>query len=203
MSPASARTLRRRRVAELRAAEPELSLRQMADRLGISRDTVRRDLEEIDREAAGSAPPATPADAPVRPVDDSAPQASEGASPASATPAAEDAPPAEPGSATAPGRSAEPAPADLPRRTVAEELVLDLGQWPGLRRDLAVLAVTGMSAQEAIATAVRVLAVGYRQGIASGAIGQGPFNVLGVSVGPPLPNQFGPRRPSPAPAAAS
>ncbi|MFM9653133.1 helix-turn-helix domain-containing protein, partial [Streptomyces galilaeus] len=109
-------------MAELRAAEPELSLRQMAERLGISRDTVTRDLEEIDREAAGSAPPAGPADEPVRPVDDSAPQASDGGSPVSATPAAEPEPPAEPGSATVSGRSAETAPADatavrpLPRR---------------------------------------------------------------------------------------
>ncbi|MFJ9381917.1 HTH domain-containing protein [Streptomyces sp. NPDC101455] len=58
MTPADARALRRRKVAELRAAEPDLSLRQMAERLGLSRDTVTRDLDEIGRRAAESAPPA-------------------------------------------------------------------------------------------------------------------------------------------------
>ncbi|MEV6614241.1 HTH domain-containing protein [Streptomyces sp. NPDC051051] len=193
MSPASARALRRRRVAELRAAEPDLSLRQMADRLGISRDTVTRDLEEIDRAAADSAPPT---DEPVRPVDDSAPQASAGDSPVSVTPAAEDAPPAEPVQAAGPDRPAETAPTALPRRTPAEEVVIDLGQWPSLRRDLAVLASAGLSHQEAIAQAVNVLAAGYRQGITRQRIQPGPFVVRDVIVGPLLPDQFRPRKPT-------
>ncbi|MFM9653540.1 HTH domain-containing protein [Streptomyces galilaeus] len=191
MSPASARTLRRRRVAELRAAEPSLSLRQMADRLGISRDTVKRDLDEIDREAAASAPPATPADEPVRPVDDSAPQASAGGSPASATPAAEPAPPAEPGSATVSGRSAETAPADatavrpLPRRVSRDELVIDLAGWPALRRDLTVLEQSGRSPEALISQAVVVLAFGYRQALDSGRVEPGEaFIVRDMTVVP-------------------
>jgi DNA-binding transcriptional MocR family regulator len=70
VTPADARALRRRKVAELRAAEPDLSLRQMAERLGLSRDTVTRDLAEIDRRAAESAPPA---DGPRAPVAETAP----------------------------------------------------------------------------------------------------------------------------------
>ncbi|MFJ4687080.1 HTH domain-containing protein [Streptomyces sp. NPDC088789] len=64
MTPSSARAMRRRRVAELRAAEPRLSFRQMAARLEISRDTVRRDLAALGL-AAESAPPAGAADRPV------------------------------------------------------------------------------------------------------------------------------------------
>ncbi|MET8826556.1 helix-turn-helix domain-containing protein [Streptomyces sp. NPDC004610] len=71
MSPESARAHRRREVADLRAAEPDLSLRQMAERLEISRDTVTRDLEVLGLPVPGR----SPAD---RPVADSAPQASPG-----------------------------------------------------------------------------------------------------------------------------
>ena len=60
MTPASARNLRRSRVAQLRQAEPDLSHRDMAQRLGISKDTVRRDLEALDAEAAQPAPRARP-----------------------------------------------------------------------------------------------------------------------------------------------
>lgn len=194
MTPSSARALRRRRVAELRAAEPSLSLRQMADRLGISRDTVTRDLEEIDRSAAETAPPADPQE---HPSAETAPQVSAGGGAESATPAAEDAPTAEPEAATGPGRTAEFAPADLPRRVSPQRLDIDLRQWPALRRDLAVLASTGLTAQEAIAQAVTVLAAGYRQGLAQRRIVPGPFVVRDVTVSPLQPARLEPRRPAP------
>ncbi|MFG2699561.1 HTH domain-containing protein [Streptomyces sp. NPDC048386] len=187
MSPASARALRRRRVAELRAAEPDLSLRQMADRLGISRDTVTRDLDEIDRAAAED----RPAEPSVRPVDDSAPQLTEDTTAAagtdsapSAAPVAEAAPPAEDTSAA------------LPRRIrPRSELTLDLGRSPALRRGLAELAATGLSPEALIAQAVVVLAVSYREGVARGDIRpDAPFLVRGTTVGPPEPGHAVPRR---------
>lgn len=194
MTPSSARALRRRRVAELRASEPSLSLRQMADRLGISRDTVTRDLDEIDREAADSAPQvgrpepvAEALSAGSAPVADPAPQVSDGgraarpvAGEASATPVTQDRPPAE-----------------LPRRVSAERLEIDLRQWPGMRRDLAVLASTGLDHQELIDFAVRTLAAGYRQGLADGVIGQGRFLVRGMRVSPYVSGPVVPRRPEP------
>lgn len=192
MSPASARALRRRRVAELRAAEPGLSLRQMAERLGISRDTVTRDLEEIDRAPAESAPPA---DEPVRPVDDPAPQLREGGRLASAG----DASPDETKSATGYGRSVDAVSAALPRRIAAEELVIDLGRRPGMRRDLAALADTGLSHQDLIGQAVYALAIAYQQAISAGHIPPGPFAIRSLTVGPLLPDEFGPRSPKPAP----
>ncbi|MFJ6386421.1 helix-turn-helix domain-containing protein [Streptomyces sp. NPDC091972] len=201
MTPASARALRRRRVADLRAAEPDLSLRQMADRLGISRDTVTRDLEALDREAADIRPPA---EAPDGPVADSAPQVSEGDDVVAETGTdqvdeagrrvAEDRPPA--GSAAA-DLVADAAPPRLPRRIRSgEELVIDLSRSPALRRDLAVLEATGLSPEVLVAKAVAVLRFGHEQAVRAGRLRPGdPFVALDVTVGPP---PAGLRRPAPA-----
>ena len=132
MTPASARSLRRAKVAELRAAEPNLSLRRMAARLGLSRDTVTRDLAELDRQAAQAAP-----------------QANEGGA---ATPA-RDAPPVA-----------------LPRRVADPLADMDVSQWRALRRDLAVLAQSGLSAEAVVHQAVVSLAHQYKQDLAAGRL---------------------------------
>lgn len=186
MSPASARALRRRRVAELRAAEPDLSLRQMADRLGVSRDTVTRDLAEIDQDPAGTAPPAGRPE-PVA-------EASSAAGSATGAEAADPAPQVSGGGRTdqpvAGEASAAPVaqdrpPAGLPRR-VAEPLAgIDVSQWPALRRDLAVLAQSGRSAEALVHQAVVALAYGYRQALDRGDLQPGqPFIVSGMTLRP-------------------
>ncbi|MFJ2514668.1 helix-turn-helix domain-containing protein [Streptomyces griseoviridis] len=183
MTPATARAMRRRRVADLRAAEPDLSLRQLADRLGISRDTVTRDLEALDRTPAEPAPPADRPAAPVRPVDETAPQVSAGSAttgPASAGPAAgrpgpvdravrpvdETAPPAAPGGRTA----ADSAPLPVRRDLLAG---IDVSRAPALRRDLAILAQTGDRAEALVHQAVVAFAHAYRRAIAAGDIEAG------------------------------
>ena len=172
MTPASARNLRRSRVAQLRQAEPDLSHRDMAQRLGISKDTVRRDLEALDAEAAQPAPPAEQVAAPdAEPVAHTAPQVSAEAAPSCAT-------------AAAPVAQSAP-PVDLPRR-VAEPLAgIDVSQWPALRRDLAVLAQTGRSAEALVHQAVVALAHNYRQALAAGELQPGrPFVVTGMTLRP-------------------
>nr|WP_268239981.1 HTH domain-containing protein [Streptomyces fuscichromogenes] len=183
-------------MAELRAAEPSLSLRQMADRLGISRDTVTRDLEEIDRAAADPAPPA---EQPVGPVGETAPQASHAVPAVADTDGAvvaETAPPAEP--------VAEARPAGLPQRMPRRQvLALDLDRWPALRRGLAELAPTGLSPESLVSQAIVVMAYGFREGIAKGHLQPDePFIVRDMVVAPPAPGRALPRRPVP-PAPAS
>jgi len=226
VTPADARALRRRKAADLREAEPGLSLRKMARRLGVSRDTVARDLEEHDRRAAGSAPPVEDVAEPVAhsaPVVDalaadaedgrgaavdSAPQASDVAAESAppvvvaAAEAAEVAPPTQDSIPDEAQAVAHPAPAARqPRRLADTELTIDLRQWPGLRRDLAVLAETGVSPEALINQAVVVLTHGYKQGVRCGAIRPDrPFVVRDLIVGPP---RSYPRRPAPPRDAAS
>ncbi|EPD63149.1 helix-turn-helix domain-containing protein [Streptomyces sp. HGB0020] len=150
-----------------------LSQRAIAKRLKVSKDTVRRDFERLDaQDAPDSEPDTKPGDEPlVQPESEAAPQASEAAATDSGTDSAPDAePPTEPV-------------AQLPRRTGAGRLEMDLSQWPGLRRDLALLAQTGCTPEELVATAVRVLASGYKQGLAAGDVQPGrPFAVTRLSV---------------------
>ncbi|MGA5076226.1 helix-turn-helix domain-containing protein [Streptomyces griseoincarnatus] len=172
MTPASARNLRRSRLAQLRQAEPDLSQRDMAQRLGVSKDTVRRDLEALDAEAAQSAPPVDQAAAPdAEPVAHAAPQASAEAAPPRATTVAAVAQPAPP--------------VDLPRR-VAEPLAgMDVSQWRALRRDLAVLAQTGRSAEALVHQAVAALAHQYGRALARGELVPGqPFVVRDMVLRP-------------------
>ena len=173
MTPASARSLRRARVAELRQAEPDLSHREMAQKLGLSKDTVRRDLEAIEEEAARSAPPAEqPEPTGSDGVAQTAPQVSGGGAPG--------------GAQTAPV-------AQLPRRVAQPLAGADLSQWPAVRRDLAVLAQTGRTAEALAHQAITALAHHYARALARGDLKPGtPFVVSGMTL-----------RPLPAPAVSS
>lgn len=150
-----------------------MSQRAIAKRLKVSKDTVRRDFERLDAEPApDDEPPTEPDDEPSTTADDvEAPQVSAGDRPDSDE---DDAPRDEP-----PG---EPV-AQLPRRMSADRLDIDLRHRAGLRRDLALLAQTGCTAEELVVTAVRVLASGYKQGLAAGDVLPGrPFAVTRLSV---------------------
>ncbi|MFJ9243777.1 hypothetical protein [Streptomyces sp. NPDC101776] len=161
MTPADARALRRRKVAELRTAEPDLSLRQMGERLGLSRDTVTRDLDEIRRRAAESAPVAYTV--------------------------AESAPPAgRPGAAVA-GVAAETAP-PLPVRAPDLLAGIDVSGSRALRRDLAILTQSGARAEALVHQAVVALAHQYRQDLAAGRLKPGQrFLVRSVDLRPARP----------------
>ncbi|MFG2515995.1 helix-turn-helix domain-containing protein [Streptomyces sp. NPDC048584] len=159
-------------MAQLRQGEPDLSHRDMAQRLGISKDTVRRDLEALDAEVAQPAPPASRADASnADQVAHTAPQVS-----------AEPAPPC----ATAADTMAQAAPpVELPRRVADPLAGIDVSQWRALRRDLAVLAQTGQSAEALVHQAVVALAHHYRQALDRGELQPGrPFVVTGMSLRP-------------------
>ncbi|MFJ2162550.1 hypothetical protein [Streptomyces sp. NPDC087856] len=121
-------------------------MRQMAVRLGLSRDTVSRDLDAIGRMVAESAPPtaepATHGEERPGPVADPAPQASEGV-------------------------------AQQPRRVADPLAGMDVSQWRALRHDLAVLAQSGLSAEALVHRAVVALAHQYRQDLAAGRLKPG------------------------------
>ncbi|MER6532989.1 helix-turn-helix domain-containing protein [Streptomyces sp900105755] len=171
-----------------------MSQRQIAKRLGVSKDTVRRDLEQI------ASRDETPAETDDAPDDPDAPQVA-AASTVGDAPAVE--PPGEPESLAPAIRPVADAPPVLPRRIpVGHRLVLDLERSPSLRRGLAELAATGLSPEALVAQAVAVLAVGYREGVARGRIrSDAPFLVRGMTVGPPEPGHAVPRRTlPPAPA---
>lgn len=167
MSPSSARELRRSRVAALAQAEPKLSHREMAQRLGLSKDTVRRDLEALAQAAPPAEDAASAGAAHPEPLAQPAPQVSK----AGARMAAQDAP--------TPG---------LPRRVAQPLGGVDLSQWPAARRDLAVLAQTGRSAEAMAHQAIAALAHHYRQAVARGDIPSGaPFIVSAMTLRPVAP----------------
>lgn len=152
------RNMRRENVRQLSQREPELSHRQIAERLGISKDTVRRDLDALAEEpgADGAVP-----DAP------GAPQVSVGG----AAPDAPDEPDESRGA--------------LPRRTAPLAGAPDLSQWPALRRDLAQMAQSGMSVEALVHQAVVAVAHGYRQALDRGELRPGDrFLVSGVTLRP-------------------
>lgn len=65
-------TARRAMVAELRRQEPDISARTIAARLGVSKDTVLRDIAESDtdqRQRAAEAEPVSPDSAPPSTAD--------------------------------------------------------------------------------------------------------------------------------------
>lgn len=150
MSAASGRrNMRRENVRQLSQREPGLSHRQLGDRLGISKDTVRRDLDALAQEAGADGA------APDEPDQASAPQVSEGG----ADGADEDAP-------DEPRR-------ELPRRLAPLAGAPDLSQWPALRRDLAVLAQSGISTEALVHHAVTALAHAYRGALDRGELRPG------------------------------
>ncbi|MET9089658.1 helix-turn-helix domain-containing protein [Streptomyces sp. NPDC004237] len=192
MTRADRRTLVRQHAAD------GLSQRQIARRLGISKDTVRRDLETLaSHDEPQDEPLAEPDD---EPDDPDAPQVSESAAPAGA-PGDEpgDEPPAEPESPTVADRPIGDAPPALPRRIPArQQLVIDLDRSPTLRRALADLGVTGVDTEVLVGQAVVALAVGYRVGVARDRIQpDAPFIVRAMEVGPSAPARAAPRRPVP------
>ncbi|MFI7137222.1 helix-turn-helix domain-containing protein [Streptomyces massasporeus] len=163
-----------------------MSQRAIAKRLKVSKDTVRRDFERLDAEdAPDDEPPGEPS---TTPDDADAPQVSAGDQPDNGGDGApRDEPPGEPV-------------AHLTRRASADRLDIDLRRRPGLRRDLALLAQTGCTAEQLVVTAVRVLAAGYQQGLAAGDVLPGrPFSVTRLSVAAlALPGPRVPPVPSPA-----
>lgn len=162
MSAAQARrNMRRENVRQLSRREPELSHRQIADRLGISKDTVRRDLDALAGEAGADG---AELDAPD---ESSAPQVSGGG----ADGAGEDAP-------DAPRR-------ELPRRIAPLSGAPDLSRWPALRRDLAQLAQSGSSAEALVHQAVVATAYAYRQALDRGELRPGAgFLITGMTLRP-------------------
>lgn len=166
MSAVTKRRLRREQLRRLTTDEPGLSHRQLAKRLGVSKDTVRRDLEALAHEEER-------ADAPH------APQVSEGG-------AGEDAPTGAPGAADAPTEDSPDATvAPLPRRVAQPLADMDVSQWRALRRDLAVLTLSGLTAEVMVHQAVVALAHCYRQALARGELKHGqPFLVCGMTLRP-------------------
>lgn len=157
MSAASSRrNLRRANVRQLSQREPDLSHRQIAERLGISKDTVRRDLDATAEEtgADGAEP-----DAPDEPP---APQVSAGG----ADGAGEDAP--------------DELGCELPGRMAPLAGAPDLSQWPALRRDLALLAQSGSSVEALVHQAVVAVAHSYRQALARGELQPGVRLTVGA-----------------------
>lgn len=163
------RRLRREELRRLTTDEPGLSRRKLAKRLGVSKDTVRRDLEALaHEEELTDAPPA--------------PQVSEGG-------ADEDAPTVVSGQADVPTEDAPDATVTpLPRRVAQPLADMDVSQWRALRRDLAVLTLTGRPAEAMVHQAVVALAHCYRQALARGELEHGqPFLVSGMTLRPMAP----------------
>lgn len=194
MTP-SARSLRRQRVADLRQAEPRLSHREMAQRLGLSKDTVRRDLHAIERRAEQSAPPA---DGPAPGGADGADTVAQTAPQVSAGGAVQGAPQGE--ASAVPVAQGAPV-AQLPRRVAQRLGPIDVSRAPALRRDLAVLAQSGGSPEVLVHLAVTALARHYRQALATGEIQPGQrFLVRGMTLTPlpgPAPRSAPPGPPPP------
>jgi transcriptional regulator with XRE-family HTH domain len=143
------RTDRRTLARQLRAEG--LSQRAIARRLGVGKDTVRRDLEQ-------DPPSAAPDDAPPgEPDTAAAPQAS----------------PAEAEEAAPGGAPQDASVATLPRRVADPLAGMDMSQWRALRRDLAVLAQSGLSAEALVHQAIVTLAHQYRQDLAEGRLPPG------------------------------
>lgn len=153
MSAASGRrNLRRENVRQLIEREPELSHRQIADRLGVSKDTVRRDLDALVQEAGAEG--AEP-DAPV------APQVSGGG--------------AEPGAFSAPPTAHSGAPDAPPADPAQDEPVLRirLARRPRMLRSLCALREAGLKAPAVIDTVLAAFVGSYRQALAQGQLKPG------------------------------
>ncbi|MEU4165610.1 HTH domain-containing protein [Streptomyces sp. NPDC026665] len=168
MTPASARSVRRQRVRRLAQAEPDLSHREIGKRLGISKDTVRRDLERDEQDEQDGAAQAEP-------------QVTKGGAGAGEPDGAVCAA-GEPGGAEPDAHSA-PRPA-LPQRmaqTAGAGGAFDVSRMPALRRDLALLAQTGRSVDALVHQAVTSLAFGYRLALSRGDVKpNSPFIVRDV-----------------------
>lgn len=137
-----------------------LSQRAIGKRLHVSKDTVRRDLERLDTEAAPDSAPL------AQPDSSDAPQASEG----------------EPED-SAPGGAPQRAPVVNPLAGI------DVSRCAGLRHDLALLAQTGTPVEGLVYQAVIAMAHAYKQALARGDLQPGvPFMVREVRL-TPLPHR--------------
>ncbi|MET7982551.1 HTH domain-containing protein [Streptomyces sp. NPDC005281] len=171
MTPGSARNVRRDRVRQLAQDEPELSHRAIGERLGVSKDTVRRDLGAVAQEEPDA-------------VAQAAPQVSEGGARHGELGSA-DCATGEPGR-PAPDAQAAPRPA-LPQRMaqgMAQQCgALDLSRCAGCCRDLAILAQTGKSVDALVHQAIVAMAFGYRTALARGEVEAGaPFIVRDMTL---------------------
>ncbi|MFE3855274.1 hypothetical protein ACFXPN_29600 [Streptomyces griseorubiginosus] len=166
MSPENARAVRRARLARLLKEEPALTRKELAQRLGLKKDTLRRDLEAIAHDAPAQEAPAQESaahNAPALPAH----QVNAGEAPdaqdvrAGAEPAAH-----------VPAHDAHPAREvlHLPRRSAHQRLEMDLAGRPAMRRDLALLAQSGRTVEELVHQAVVSLAFGYRRALARGEV---------------------------------
>lgn len=146
-----------RRTLVRQLATEGLSRRQIAARLGISKDTVRRDLSQAEQQSAADQAPDAPEDAPPA--------------------APDDAPPAEPG---APAAAPSPTVAHD-----GAHLVVDLARHPCLAADLAVLVRTGRSPGDVLAQAVGAVADAYRAALRDDRIDAGvPFFLPPIQLHP-------------------
>lgn len=160
MTPSSARQLRRAKVAQLVRDEPDLSHREMAQRLGVSRMTVARDLEELARDVPPAEAVTADTAAQPEPLAHAGPQVTDGVTP---------------------GVAQAVTPPALPRRVAQPLAGVDLSQWPAVRRDLAVLAQSGLSAEAVAHQAIVATAYAYRQALARGDLQAGqPFLIRDV-----------------------
>lgn len=137
-----------RRTAVRQLADDGLSQRRIARRLGVSKDTVRRDLAELAQTDAPDPEPAAPATTsacatPAPPGEPPAPEAC-------ATPAPDDEPPAP--------EPAPPAPTGAP----LPDDWLAIGLDDDLRDHLAVLQSTGRTLTAAIRDSIELLADAHR-----------------------------------------
>ncbi|NUS29786.1 MAG: HTH domain-containing protein [Streptomyces sp.] len=169
MTRADRRTLVRQLAGE------GLSQRQIAARLGISKDTVRRDLETI---ASHDEPQDEPPGAPDVPE---APQVSGAVQ-------GDGAPRDEPPSADAPAAAPPGAPPAETEPRVAHGgalLVVALDDSPGLAEDLALLQEAGADAAEVVNFAVDRLATAYRTARGRGWLRPGQaFDVVQMQIKP-------------------
>jgi hypothetical protein len=171
VTPGSARSVRRDRVRRLAQDEPELSHRAIGERLGVSKDTVRRDLEAM----AQADPDA---------VAQTAPQLSEGGADLAQGDGAGCATDAQDGAAPAAQSASRPA---LPQR-MAQGMAqrcgaIDLSRCAGCCRDLAILAQTGKSVEALVHQAIVAMTFGYRTALARGDVEPGaPFIVRDMTL---------------------
>lgn len=163
-----------RRTLVRQLSEEGLSQRAIAERLKVGKDTVRRDLERIAREAATET---APSDEPCTP---DAPQTSEGGTGGDAP---QDAPVAQ-----------------LPHRVAQPLGGVDLSQWPAVRRDLADLVRCGRSAEAVAHMAITAVAHAYRQALARGDLEHGQRFIVTDMTLRPLPTPAARTTPGPVPA---
>jgi transposase-like protein len=165
-----------RRTLVRQLSEEGLSARAIAERIGVGKDTVRRDLAALERRSATQGAPSS------EPRTPDAPQAGEG-DPEEAAP--QDAPVAQ-----------------LPLRVAQPLDGMDLSQWPAVRRDLADLVRCGRTPEGLAHMAITAMAHAYRQALARGDLEPGQWFQVREMTLTPLPHRGSQVPSGPAPAEA-